>query len=206
MTSTGEILNGITKVQAGRTISIVVRNDGTLWTWGSSNTHGQMGTGSVAGGVSAVRMANQVLPFGDANVVSLALGGSYTIAADSNGDVWSWGNNMIGTLGIGSLGGDNSYRLTPAAIEDFNVGRSTVINNLVAGGPALPFVPGDVNRDGYVTAADVGMLRAYLAGFPVDICRQAADVTGTGTVTAADLALIRAYLAGFPVVLGQRAE
>ena len=65
------------------------------------------------------------------------------------------------------------------------------------------FIPGDVNRDGEVTAADVGMLRAYLAGFPVDICKRAADVTGTGNITAADLGMIRAYLAGFPVVLGE---
>jgi len=66
------------------------------------------------------------------------------------------------------------------------------------------FIPGDVNGDGQVTAADVAMLRAYLAGFPVIICMYAADVNGDGQVTAADVALIRAYLAGFPVILGQQ--
>ena len=65
-----------------------------------------------------------------------------------------------------------------------------------------PIIWGDVNRDGQVTAADVGMLRAYLAGFPVDICLVAADVTQDGQVTAADVGLLRAYLAGFPVRLG----
>ena len=65
------------------------------------------------------------------------------------------------------------------------------------------FIPGDVNGDGQVTAADVAILRAYLAGFPVDICRYAADVNSDGQITAADLALLRAYLAGFPVTLGQ---
>jgi len=64
-----------------------------------------------------------------------------------------------------------------------------------------PLRAGDVNRDGYVTAADIAMLRAYLAGFPVEICKLAADVNGDGEITAADVALIRAYLAGFPVVL-----
>jgi len=65
------------------------------------------------------------------------------------------------------------------------------------------FIPGDVNDDGQVSAADVSLLRAYLAGFPVAICMYAADVNGDGQITAADLALVRAYLAGFPVTLGQ---
>ena len=63
-------------------------------------------------------------------------------------------------------------------------------------------IPGDVNRDWQVTAADVGLLRAYLAGFPVEICREAADVNNDGQITAADVGLLRAYLAGFPVRLG----
>ena len=64
-----------------------------------------------------------------------------------------------------------------------------------------PFIPGDVNNDGVITAADVGLLRAYLAGFPTTINRQAADVNADGQLTAADIALLRAYLASFPVTL-----
>jgi len=65
-------------------------------------------------------------------------------------------------------------------------------------------IPGDVNGDGVVTAADVGITRAHLAGFPVDICLYSADVNNDSVVTAADVGLIRAYLAGFPVTLGQQ--
>ena len=65
-------------------------------------------------------------------------------------------------------------------------------------------IPGDINQDGQVTAADVGLLRAYLAGFPVDICYYSADVNRDGLVTAADVGLLRAYLAGFPVALGAK--
>ena len=63
-------------------------------------------------------------------------------------------------------------------------------------------LPGDVNGDGAISAADVGLLRAYLAGFPVEIVHENADITGTGTITAADLGILRAYLAGFDVILG----
>ena len=67
--------------------------------------------------------------------------------------------------------------------------------------PPISNIPGNVTRSGRVTAADVAMLRAFLAGFDVNICLIAADVNADGRVTAADLALIRAYLAGFDVVL-----
>ena len=67
--------------------------------------------------------------------------------------------------------------------------------------PPSNVIPGNVTGSGRISAADVGMLRAYLAGFPVDIIREAADVNGDGQISAADLGLIRAYLAGFPVVL-----
>ena len=62
-------------------------------------------------------------------------------------------------------------------------------------------IPGNVTGSGRVSAADVAMLRAYLAGYPVEIIREAADVNGDGFITAADVALIRAYLAGYPVNL-----
>ena len=62
-------------------------------------------------------------------------------------------------------------------------------------------IPGNVTGSGTVSAADVAMLRAYLAGYPVDIIREAADVNGDGQITAADVALLRAYLAGSPVTL-----
>jgi len=67
--------------------------------------------------------------------------------------------------------------------------------------PPPTVIPGNVTGSGTLSAADVGLLRAYLAGFPVEIVREAADVNGDGLITAADLGLIRAYLAGHPVTL-----
>ena len=66
--------------------------------------------------------------------------------------------------------------------------------------PHPVIILGDVTGTGVVTAADVAMLRAYLAGYPVEIVREAADITGSGSITAADIAMLRAYLAGYPVM------
>jgi len=70
---------------------------------------------------------------------------------------------------------------------------------IAAASPTI--IPGDVDGNDTVTAADVALLRAYLAGHPVTICQVAANVTGDGQITAADVALLRAYLAGHPVEL-----
>ena len=86
---------------------------------------------------------------------------------------------------------DNDFSFTIEELEE-------IIEN--AAQPTRP-IPGNVTGSGTLSAADVGTLRAYLAGFPVEIIREAADVNGDGAITAADLGLIRAYLAGHPVVL-----
>jgi len=75
---------------------------------------------------------------------------------------------------------------------------STVTQPLLP--PDTP-IPGNVTGSGTLSAADIGILRAYLAGHPVEIIREAADVNGDGQITAVDLGLIRAYLAGHPVTL-----
>ena len=127
-------------------------------------------------------------------VAAVSAGDSHSLAICNNGYVWAWGwNGPDGLLGIGST---NPVYSTPRRVR----GYDTWYLNLNP--PPPPIVWGDVNRDGQVTAADVGLLRAYLAGFPVDICLVAADVTQDGQITAADVGLLRAYLAGFPVRLG----
>jgi len=207
----GEPLSGITKIQAGFDHSVAVRNDGTLWSWGSTNAHGQLGNGTTG---TAVRRAAQVLYLGELyvnSVQSIALGSMHTVIVDDNGNVWSWGNNMTGALGVGSIPGDSSYQTTPVFVRSGNTDFSVLVwsdyipmtPNLAPTPTPSPttIIPGNVTGSGTVSAADVGMLRAYLAGFPVTIIREAADVNGDGEITAADLGLIRAYLAGFPVTL-----
>ena len=121
--SNGDPLTGITKIQAGRNHSVVVRDDGTLWSWGISNAYGRLGN-EVTGNAS--RRASQVTtPSGLGDIQSIAIGSLHTVISDDNGNVWSWGSNMAGTLGVGSIDGDNSYQITPVNVRsgnnDFNV-------------------------------------------------------------------------------------
>lgn len=57
------------------------------------------------------------------------------------------------------------------------------------------FTPGDVNGDGKVNAADDILLQRHLAGWEVDIDKEAADLNGDGKINAADEILLQRKLA-----------
>ncbi|MCL2528465.1 MAG: cohesin domain-containing protein, partial [Defluviitaleaceae bacterium] len=102
-----------------------------------------------------------------------------------------------------SHGGNTEFISNPNAL---NTGLHVGFMSISPTPPPSPtpqptIVPGNVTGSGTVSSADVGMLRAYLSGFPVPIIREAANVSGSGQISSADVGLIRAYLAGFPVVL-----
>ncbi len=85
-------------VSAGASISVAVRADGTLRTWGDDSA-GALGTG---------RSLQSLLPIpvaGIANVVAVACGDFHTVALHSDGTVWAWGRNDNGELGDGTTNG-----------------------------------------------------------------------------------------------------
>ena len=93
-------LSGAKAATAHLVHSVVLKNDGTLWAWGTNqlNTivYGLIGDGTSENRYSPV----QVVGLGD--VVAFDAGGLHTLALRSDGSVWSWGFNGVGELGIGS--------------------------------------------------------------------------------------------------------
>ena len=70
--------------------------------------------------------------------------------------------------------------------------------------------PGDVDNDGVIDAADISLLRRYIAAEDKnaflsenpDFNEDNADVNGDGIINAEDVALLRRYVAGFRAYLG----
>jgi alpha-tubulin suppressor-like RCC1 family protein len=83
-------------IGAGSSHFAVIRRDGTVWAWGD-NYNGELGDGQWANSDTPVQVA------GISNVVALAApaDGSFTLALDNAGEVWSWGANGSGQLGCG---------------------------------------------------------------------------------------------------------
>ena len=83
-------------------------SDGQLWVWGSDNSSGQFGDGTTT--ASAFPVAVRRLP--SSEPTTLALGWIHSIARLANGQVWTWGNNWYGQLGIG----DADYQILPVQV------------------------------------------------------------------------------------------
>ena len=69
-----------------------------------------------AGAVLAV-----LLSAGGANAAKVACGNSHTCAIRDDGNVWCWGTNQDGQLGMGSTGGSSANPVGPV---DLGVGRT----------------------------------------------------------------------------------
>lgn len=94
-------------VAGGDAHTVVATPDGNVWTWGN-NGSSRLGLGAGAG--SHKKVPTPVTTFAD--VVAVAAGSDFTLALDSSGFVWAWGNNTYGQLGLG----DTTTRHVPTQL------------------------------------------------------------------------------------------
>ncbi len=87
-------LDDVVAVDAGLSFSIALKSDGTVWTWGD-NDCGQLGLGTSV----RIKPAPTEVP-GLSGVVAIAAGREHAMALTADGEVWAWGENSMGQLGI----------------------------------------------------------------------------------------------------------
>jgi alpha-tubulin suppressor-like RCC1 family protein len=126
-----EFLSNVTAIAAGGRHSLAVDIHSNVWAWGD-NTLSQLG--SNVGTRSALPVRNNALfaqlhqlP-GPPSVKSVAAGAVHSLALDSRGVVWAWGNNSFGQLGLGT---SSSTELFALALDTFPAG--TVITAIATG-------------------------------------------------------------------------
>ncbi|WP_159396975.1 DNRLRE domain-containing protein [Sorangium cellulosum] len=95
-------------VAGGRSHSLAVRSDGTVWAWGG-NVHGQLGDGSDPWWLHMTPMQVPGLTSGS----TVAAGDYHSLAVRSDGTVWAWGHNIFGQLGDGTT----TDRTTPVQVS-----------------------------------------------------------------------------------------
>jgi alpha-tubulin suppressor-like RCC1 family protein len=85
-----------TAFAAGSQHALALREDGTVWAWGRE-LNGRLGNG-----IATNTHRSVPLPVHDLNdIVSIAVGGAFSLALQEDGTVWSWGWNANGELGVG---------------------------------------------------------------------------------------------------------
>ena len=103
---------GITPISiaAGGSHSLAIGSDGKLYAWGENNV-GQLGDGSTTN--SSTPVAVQLPP--GITPISIAAGGSHSLAIGSDGKLYAWGENNVGQLGDGSI--NNSVVPIPISLS-----------------------------------------------------------------------------------------
>lgn len=84
--------------------SLGVAEDGTLWSWGS-NALGQLGLSET---IRTATIPTKIPELSD--IISVVAGENFTLALNSQGDVWGFGSNKNGALGFQS---SDTYVRTP---------------------------------------------------------------------------------------------
>jgi alpha-tubulin suppressor-like RCC1 family protein len=96
-----------TQVTAGGYHTVALDNTNKLWSWGRDNS-GQLGNDA-----ALTNQATPVAVLSDRTFTQVVAGSSHTVALDSTGKLWSWGND-----GFGQLGNDTALtaQATPVAV------------------------------------------------------------------------------------------
>jgi alpha-tubulin suppressor-like RCC1 family protein len=100
-------LTSIIAITGGGWHSIALKNDGTVWAWGTG-ADGQLGNGT-----NTNKQYTPVQVSGLTGVVAVAGGWYHSIALKNDGTVWAWGNNWAGQLGDGTT----TQRNIPAQVS-----------------------------------------------------------------------------------------
>ena len=97
----------VTKVACGRHHTLVVMRSGVCWSFGS-NSDGQLGVGR------GPEWSNTPVPWEGVagGVVKLAAGAGHSMALTEAGQVWVWGSNTEGQLGLGEDSEETVYSPT----------------------------------------------------------------------------------------------
>ena len=89
-------LTDVIAIAAGFYHSLALESNGTVWAWGK-NANGQLGNGSTTDSLTPV----QVIFAPGVTITAIAGGGFHSLALDSNGVLWAWGQGGNGQLGNG---------------------------------------------------------------------------------------------------------
>ena len=112
-----QICDHVISVSVGHEHTAVIKDDNSLWVWGS-NHYGQLGNGGMGNYEATADWGSepvQTVPLKIMeDVVSVSAGAFCTAAVKKDGSLWTWGNDDRGLLGNGPEGSS----FTPVKIMD----------------------------------------------------------------------------------------
>ncbi|NDI35183.1 S-layer homology domain-containing protein [Chengkuizengella sediminis] len=86
----------MTQISLGDNHTVALDSEGKVYTWGN-NEFGQLGLGDGVG--EEINRPQKVENLSGKTIIQVSAGASHTVALDSEGTVFTWGNNSTGQLG-----------------------------------------------------------------------------------------------------------
>lgn len=119
-----EVPGTVVKVVAGTNTALAITEDGKVWGWGQSD-YGQLVKGTIVDGLltnavttnSTTPIEIQGLPD---DIVDAHIGSRWGIALTADGEVWAWGRNDEGWLGLETSTGAIETIVAPTKIPGFD--------------------------------------------------------------------------------------
>lgn len=118
-------LNDVVKVVAGYDHSLALKKDGSLWGWGN-NYLGSLGDSTLGILVTIPTQIGAIDSVGD-----IGAGNNFSVVVRKDGQVWGFGLNSQGQLGIGNTG---TFYKSPVKIQNLENIRSVLANQSFAFG------------------------------------------------------------------------
>jgi len=113
-------LTNVSGVSGDVAYAMALKNDGSIWEWGSRYYPSNGVIYTIGDGVDPVEFTNL------ANVMSISAGPNYGLALLTNGTVWAWGDDGCGEFGDGGTAGTSD-------LMAYQVGTLTNIVQISAG-------------------------------------------------------------------------
>ncbi|WP_395833744.1 MopE-related protein [Archangium violaceum] len=134
------LARGATAIAAGANHALVLLSDKSVVAWGQ-NTHGQLGNGT-----TATAQSTPVAVGLTGSVTAIASGSNFSLAIDSTGAAWAWGQNSSGQLGDGTT----TQRTSPVRVQGLNdaLALSAGLFHTLALRPGCPFWAWGMNSSG----------------------------------------------------------
>ena len=119
------LMENIRYISSSSIRAFAIDNDGGLWGYGT-NRGGELGTGTTQPSLDPVLIMGNIVAVAAGHDFQFQMG--HTVALDTDGVMWAWGNNRSGQLGDGS----NNTSLSPIRIMDNVVAVAAGISHTAA--------------------------------------------------------------------------